>query len=424
MMSLRSVKQTITRHYDDLVSFLDMNGIDLQLPLYSSADIRMNDVKAAVIDMNLFPAGFNNLCRLSYDEIPLLFKKTVSSFLPNCKRILILAENHTRNTFYLENVFALKTYLEDASYEVDVASLFDDLMEAECKDGFTELETATGNHLLVYNLEFLQDKLSASYYDFVLLNNDLIQGVPDMLKEINVPIYPSLAAGWHSRNKSHHFQEVNRIMEKISAKFDIDPFFLTTFFVECSNCNINDQDDRLELYEKAKELFSQLELSYRYYGIDQKPHVFIKANSGSYGMGVISIDSPQAILDFNRKQRNQLTKGKQGQVINNLILQEGIPSSLRINNQVAELCLYFASRHYLGGFFRLNSEKSDRDNLNSRGMSFQKMCVDNNTDYPSDRLDMMHEYPIIDDLYFYRFLGLVSVYAAQQEIKQLENSYV
>ena len=47
MMNLRSVKQTITRHYDDLVSFLDMNGVDLQLPLYSSADIRMNDVKAA-----------------------------------------------------------------------------------------------------------------------------------------------------------------------------------------------------------------------------------------------------------------------------------------------------------------------------------------------------------------------------------------
>ncbi len=424
MMNLRSVKQMITRHYDDLVSFLDMNGVDLQLPLYSSADIRMNDVKAAVIDMNLFPAGFNNLCRLSYDEIPLLFKKTVASFLPNCKRILILAENHTRNTFYLENIYALKTYLEEATYDVDVAVFFDDSMALDSQHEMTTLQTAAGNMLNVYNLKFLQEKLATSYYDFVLLNNDLIQGVPDMLKEINIPVYPSLAAGWHSRNKSHHFQEVNRIMEKISVKFDIDPFFLTTSFMECSNCNINNQDDRLALYENAKALFSQLEVSYRYYGIDQKPHVFIKANSGSYGMGVVSIDSPEAILEFNRKQRNQLTKGKQSQIINNLILQEGIPSSLRINNQVAELCLYFASRHYLGGFFRLNSEKSDRDNLNSRGMSFQKMCIDNNTDYVADRLDMVHEYPIIDDLYFYRFLGLVSVYAAQQEIKQLENNYV
>ena len=74
MMNLRSVKQTITRHYDDLVSFLDMNGVDLQLPLYSSADMRMNDVKAAVIDMTLFPAGFK------YPYVPYVPRLATESF--------------------------------------------------------------------------------------------------------------------------------------------------------------------------------------------------------------------------------------------------------------------------------------------------------------------------------------------------------
>ena len=419
-MTLKSVKQTITHHYEDIISCLDINDADLHLPLYSSSDIRMNDVKAAVIDMNLFPAGFNNLCRLSYDEIPFLFKKTVSSFLPQCKRILILAESHTRNTFYLENIYSLKTYLSEASYDVDIATLFDESIQSECQNGILCLTTASGQELTFYDLRGLHDKLTASYYDFVLLNNDLIAGVPDILRGLNVPIYPSLAAGWHSRNKSHHFREVNAIMDRLADRFDIDPFFLTTSFIECSDFNINNEKSKLDLYDKAKALFSQLELSYRYYGIDQKPHVFIKANSGSYGMGVLSIDSPDDVLALNRRQRNQLTKGKQSQVINNIILQEGIPSSLRINNQVAELCLYYASHYYLGGFFRLNSEKSDRDNLNSRGMSFQKICIDSSPANSNDFLNQQQEYPIIDDLLFYRFLGLVSVYAAQQEIKQLE----
>jgi len=422
-MSLPKIKQFVRENYDDLIAYLDLNSIDINLPLYSSADIRINDVKAGVVDMNLFPAGFNNLCRLNDNDIPQLFQKTVSHFLPNCKRILILAESHTRNGYYLENIYFLKMYLQRASYEVDIAALFSETDDLSFVDGILNLETASGNPLQLYNFDFLQEKLSSCYYDFVLLNNDLIHGVPDVLKQLDVPVYPSLVAGWHSRNKSHHFEEVNRIMSNLADKFDIDPFFLTTSFMECSINDINNKDDRFELYDKAKALFSEIEKSYRFYGIDQKPHIFIKANRGSYGMGVVSVDSPEKILDFNRKTRNQLSVGKQANVIDRVILQEGISSSLRVNNQVAELCLYFASNYYLGGFFRLNSEKSDRDNLNSRGMSFQQLCIGDSLEMPDNRLDILTDSPIVEDLYFYRFLALVSVYAAQQEINQLEQDY-
>ncbi len=35
---------------------------DNELPLYSSVDIRDAGFKIAVVDTNIFPAGFNNLC--------------------------------------------------------------------------------------------------------------------------------------------------------------------------------------------------------------------------------------------------------------------------------------------------------------------------------------------------------------------------
>ena len=47
------------------------------------------------------------------------------------------------------------------------------------------------------------------------------------------------------------------------------------------------------------------------YNINEKPFIIIKADSGTYGMGVISIDSIDQIKNLNRKQRNKMlaTKG-------------------------------------------------------------------------------------------------------------------
>ena len=137
-------------------------------------------------------------------------------------------------------------------------------------------------------------------------------------------------------------------------------------------------------------------------------------------MGVTSIESPEEILDFNRKRRNNLSKGKESKSIDSYVLQEGISSTLQINNQVAELCMYHSSDIYLGGFYRLNSLKNDRSNLNSQGMSFQKMNLslqDNDHLFNQNYYD---EPDIVNDLVFYKFLSLVCVHAAQQEINHLE----
>lgn len=421
-MSFQHIKTRIHSLFDTLIETCQETSNDTHLPLYSSVDIRVNNVKAAVVDNNLFPAGFNNLCKFSYENIPNIFQRIIRHKHPHCTRILILAESHTRNMHYWDNVLSLKSFLEDGQFNVDVAALLPTTDSEACINGKISFQIAQGNHIDVYNFRTLKKNLPHHDYDFVLLNNDLIHGVPDELKSLNIPVYPSYAAGWHSRNKSHHFKEVNRIMTDLCNRFDIDPFYTSTAFKEFANCDINNAADRNHLYELSKELFAEIETAYRSHHVDQKPHLFLKANSGSYGMGVVAIESPADILEFNRKIRNRLSKGKESHRIDNFMLQEGVPSDLTIKNNVAELCLYHAKSHYLGGFYRINSQKTNRDNLNSRGMSFQKMCINENAQCPFSTNKKHCDEHVIDNLLFYRFLGLVSVFAAEQEITQLEKT--
>ncbi|RAP29897.1 glutamate--cysteine ligase [Candidatus Marinamargulisbacteria bacterium SCGC AG-343-D04] len=420
-MGIEHVRRAIISHFDKVESFLGGKVDDIFLPLYSSVDVRTNGIKSAVVDTNLFPAGFNNLCQFSTTHIPNIFKDIILNRVPSCKHILVLAENHTRNVWYWENMFVLKDFLETSGFDVKVAIMKEGL-------GFSgdsmRIETALSNSVDVYSLESVLSQCSEDYFDFILLNNDLTKGVPEVLKQVNVPIYPSYAAGWHSRIKTHHFQEVNILMKGLSDFIDFDPFYTSTDFVEINNVDINSDLDRRRLVDSADFLFDRLEKAYKKRQIDQKPLLFLKANRGTYGMGVVPIECSDDILEFNRRSRNKLSKGKESQEIREFILQEGVPSSLKVNDQVAELCLYFAEKQYLGGFYRLNSQKSDRENLNSRGMSFQKMCVKDDLRCPFSKDDNACGEELIQHFLYYKFLGLVSIYAAHQEIKVLEKTLV
>ena len=73
-------------------------------PFYASVDLRNAGFKLAPVDTNLFPAGFNNL---NADFMPLCIQAAQAAIeraCPQASKVLIVAENHTRNLFYLESL--------------------------------------------------------------------------------------------------------------------------------------------------------------------------------------------------------------------------------------------------------------------------------------------------------------------------------
>jgi glutamate--cysteine ligase len=58
-----------------------------------------------------------------------------------------------------------------------------------------------------------------------------------------------------------------------------------------------------------------------------------------------------------------------------VLVQEGIPTGLQIQNQAAEPVIYLSGCELVGGFLRLNTERGAEDNLNAKGMSFKRLCM-------------------------------------------------
>src|SRR3989338_371316 len=182
------IEQAIVPHLrknQDLVrEWLREKETGKELPLYSSTDIRNAGYKVAVVDTNLFPAGFNNLCQLAIRDAEIIFRHILPKRVPSTKKILLVSEEHTRNKGYLDSISVLGKIIRGAGFEVTVA------MPPELKPESLD-------------------------YDLIILNNDLTEGIPPVLQVTPIPIYPPLQAGWHSRLKSHHFYHANRLLAEL-----------------------------------------------------------------------------------------------------------------------------------------------------------------------------------------------------------------
>ena len=387
-----------------------------ELPLYSSVDIRNAGFKAAVVDTNIFPAGFNNVCEHGLKDSEGLMRAAINKRVPGCKNILIIAEEHTRNTWYLENVRILEHIIREAGFKAKIATFLGEQPDFCESEKCVELETATGKSVKIYCFNNILKEYEAGreQFDLIIMNNDLTSGIPEILSQSKIPIYPSIQAGWHSRLKSHHFGHTRDLMADFGRIIDVDPWFFSCLFNSVEGVDVNDEQGRVKLGAAAEALFAEIRAKYNEHQIEEKPYIFVKSDSGTYGMGIHMIEHPDEIVKINRKVKNKLHVGKSGKVIQRYLLQEGVPTIYSINQEICEVCIYQIENQLIGGFYRSQSGKGQRDNLNSSGMEFKKMCP-----HLSKYGDcgVHHDVNVFD---VYRILARIAGIAAHREIIQLE----
>ena len=73
---------------------------------------------------------------------------------------------------------------------------------------------------------------------------------------------------------------------------------------------------------------------------------------------------------------------KDGQEVSEVILQEGVPTYERVNDSVAEPVVYMIDRYVVGGFYRVNPERGNDENLNSPGASFVPLAFAGSNQLP------------------------------------------
>jgi glutamate--cysteine ligase len=358
-------------------------------PFYCSVDLRNAGFKLAPVDTNLFPGGFNNLAP---EFTPLAVQAAmaaVDKVCPDAHGLVLVPENHTRNSFYLQNVAALQHILRQSGMKVRIGTLLPEISKP------TEIALPNGGKVLFEPLRREGNRLLVGDFDpcAVLLNNDLSAGVAPVLQGIEQTVLPPLHAGWHVRRKSNHFAAYDRVAKEFAELLGIDPWLFNPYFETCGRIDFRSRQGEECLEGYVSEILNDVRAKYREYGIDEEPFVIVKADAGTYGMGIMSVKDASEIKDLNRRQRNKMAVVKEGLEVHDVLVQEGVHTFETVDDAVAEPVVYMIDRYVIGGFYRVHTERGKDQNLNAPGMHFVPLAfaspclpdLDGGVDCPPNR---------------------------------------
>lgn len=364
--SKEELESFVTQSWNTINQFIDSKMDLLPTPIYSSVDIRESKTKFAPVDMNMYPAGFNNLCQLDLDAASRLFKKAIKSVRKDAQKIAIIPESHTKNLFYLDHLGYLKKSIEDSGFEVVFVSLDDLLFPENAKK--IELISHSQFDITFHRGSIENGNLmcESTVIDLAILNNDQSDPLEVPWSDISTPVVPTPFIGWYRRQKSEHFRNYEVVIDEFSKEFEINPDLLMARFTAIENVDFsskNGLDDVGAAVDQLKEK------------IDPEAKIFVKASQGTYGMGISVVSQGSEIAEMNRKNRDKMNIGKNKIKFTSVVVQEGVESILRYDDMAAEVAIYLVSGKPTGGFVRANAQKDSKQNLNSRGMVFKKYCI-------------------------------------------------
>jgi glutamate--cysteine ligase len=384
-------------------------------PFYCSVDLRNSCFKLAPVDTNLFPGGFNNLNPAFLPLCVQAAMTAIEKICPEAKNLLIVPENHTRNQFYLANVARLAAILRHTGLNVRIGSLLPEI------DRPTVLDLPDGQSLTLEPLKRLAPsgrRLGLDDFDpcAILLNNDLSAGVPAILENLHEQfVLPPLHAGWHVRRKSRHFAAYRQVAREFAALIGIDPWLLDPEFEVCGQVNFQEKNGMDCLASNVDALLYRIRAKYKEYGIDATPFVVVKADAGTYGMGIMTVKDASEVKDLNRRQRNKMAVVKEGLQVSEVIIQEGVPTCERVDEGAAEPVVYMIDRYVVGGFYRVHGQRGIDENLNAPGMHFKPLAFETGCSVP-DSAQAPDAPP--NRFYAYGVVARLALLAAARELEQ------
>lgn len=372
-------------------------------PFYCSVDLRDSGHKIVPVDSNLYPAGFNNICPEDLRSAPPVLRAQLEALcsqrgIQGIQKILILPESHTQNSYYIENLFYLNQVVRNAGYETQIG------WYGPVPEGKTvpiSLVSFTGKELQAYPIEIQDGILSSNGFvpDLVLLNNDFSSGYPKPLDPVRQPILPSHTLGWHSRKKSEHFRYYNQLATEFAAIIGVDPWMIQIDTEEVTPVNFGEDQGTEQVAVVVDRVLERTKKAYQEHQVDRRPFVFVKNNSGTYGMGIMVAHSSEDLRQMNRRTKNKMSVGKNRLPIDSVVVQEGVPTATLVDRLAAEPVIYLFGCELIGGFLRTNTEKSDEDNLNSQGMVFKKLCMSDLRTPDQDTEEDLKDEPILELVY-------------------------
>jgi glutamate--cysteine ligase len=376
---------------------------------YSSVDIRNAGFKLAPVDTNLFPAGWNNLTSAMLPLAVQAAMVAIEKICPEAKNLLLVAENHADNSFYLSSMAQLRRIFHMAGLHVRIGSIDPDIKQN------TTIELPNGESILlepvIRSAKRLGTGVGIKNFDpcTILLNNELSKGVPGILEELYEQfLLPPLHASGSVRRKSTHYQCYDEVSKRFGKLLGIDPWLINPMFNTCSDVDMTKPEGLADLTNHVEALLAKIKKKYKEYGINEKPFVVVKTDHSSMagkGTGVMMVRNAKDIA--GHKELRHFTS--------QVVMQEGVLTKERMNEAVAEPVVYMMDRYVVGGFYRVHADRGMDENLCSPGSRYVPLAFAEGTELPKPGLKPGASAP--NRFYMYGVIGRLAMLAASYELE-------
>jgi len=242
--------------------------------------------------------------------------------------------------------------------------------------------------------------------------------MPEIFNNIEQTITPPMSLGWSSRLKSDHFGFYQQVAQEFAALVEMDPWLIDPMFRNCGEVDFMKREGVDCLSKNVESLLSAIKTKYDEHDVNCEPFVMVKADAGTYGMGVMTIRSVDEITELNRKERTKMATTKEGQKVTKVIIQEGVYTheTWGAEETVAEPVVYMLDHQVVGGFYRVHEKRSTSQNLNAPGMRFEPLAFDDCCISPDPSQDMDCRQ---NRFYTYGVIARLALLAAAREISSV-----
>ena len=381
-------------------------------PFYSSVDIRNAGFKLAPVDTNLHPGGWNNL---SPAMLPLAVQAAMAAIekiCPEARNLLIVPENHSASTFYLSSLAQLHRIFHMAGMNVRIGSIDPEIKKV------TTIDLPNGDSVRLEPVVRGRRRLGVKDFDpcTILLNNDLIAGVPGILEDLHEQyLLPPLHAGWPTRRKSRHFQSYEEVSKRFGKLIGVDPWLINPMFTRCGEVDLSQASGMECLRTNVDALLTKIRRKYKEFGIHEKPFVVVKADNSNTGMGITMVRDVKELQSLS----NVVAPSRSGMAAPlgacELIVQEGVLTNERMNDAVAEPVVYMMDRYVVGGFYRIHAGRGVDENLCSPGAQYVPLAFAQSTHLP--QLGVAPGASVPNRFYMYGVIGRLAMLAASYELE-------
>lgn len=257
---INELEQRIIDSMPAIERWFRMEWMEHTPPFYSSVDIRNAGFKLAPVDTNLYPGGWNNL---TPEMLPLAVQAAMAAIekiCPEARNLLLIPENHTRNTFYLSNVAQLARIFNMAGLNVRIGSINPEIKEN------TLIDLPNGDSVMLEPVIRNKTRLGLKNFDpcTILLNNDLSAGIPGILEDLHEQyLLPPLHAGWCVRRKSTHFANYEEVTKRFGKLIGIDPWLINPMFSQCGEVNFAEGEGMECLTTNVDALLTKIRRKYK-----------------------------------------------------------------------------------------------------------------------------------------------------------------